>query len=175
MILVQVNITNKNPFNIEKKKNKHRKSYFSLKFQSMQVRLSKAQKIQIANSKDVYAIMQSILLRQNRLHRKQEYFWIIGLDSKENILYVELLAIGSGNMVILKISDILRMAIYKNAAQIILVHNHPSGTLKPSDSDLIFTERVLKGADATEIVLLDHMIISEKSYFSFKDKKIMPY
>ena len=139
----------------------------------MQVRLTKTQKIKIANSKDIYSIMKQILLRENRLSRAQERFWVIGLNEANQILYIELVALGTANIVAVKTKDILRMAIYKLAAKIVVVHNHPSGILIPSESDEALTEKIKHGGHFTDIVLLDHLIISEKSYFSFKDKKLL--
>jgi DNA repair protein RadC len=61
----------------------------------MNVRLPRNEDINIANGKDIARIMRKILLRQNRLHRKKEYFWSIGLNTNNDIEYIELLAIGS--------------------------------------------------------------------------------
>jgi DNA repair protein RadC len=133
----------------------------------MNVRLTKDQKIQIANSEDVYGIMQQILLRENRIGRIQEHFWIIGLDKSHKILFIELLALGNDNRVHIKAPQVFRMAIYKNAPKVILVHNHPSGVLKPGEEDLKTTDRLLKAGEIIEIDVIDHLIISEKNYFGF--------
>jgi DNA repair protein RadC len=133
----------------------------------MNVRLTKDQKIRIANSEDVYSIMQQILLRENRISRIQEHFWIVGLDKSNKILFIELLALGNDNRIHIKAPEVFRMAIYKNAPKVILVHNHPSGVLKPSQEDLKTTDRLLKGGEIIEIDVIEHLIISEKGYFSF--------
>lgn len=133
----------------------------------MNVRLTKDQKIQIANSEDVYGIMQQILLRENRIGRIQEHFWIVGLDKSHKILFIELLALGNDNRVHIKAPQVFRMAIYKNAPKVILVHNHPSGVLKPGEEDLKTTDRLLKAGEIIEIDVIDHLIISEKNYFGF--------
>lgn len=133
----------------------------------MNVRLTKDQKIHIANSEDVYGIMQQILLRENRIGRVQEHFWIIGLDKAHKILFIELLALGNDNRVHIKAPQVFRMAIYKNAPKVILVHNHPSGVLKPGEEDLKTTDRLLKAGEIIEIDVIDHLIISEKTYFGF--------
>ncbi len=133
----------------------------------MNVRLTKDQKIQIANSEDVYGIMQQVLLRENRIGRVQEHFWIIGLDKAHKILFIELLALGNDNRVHIKAPQVFRMAIYKNAPKVILVHNHPSGVMKPGEEDLKTTDRLLKAGEIIEIDVIDHLIISEKAYFGF--------
>ena len=135
----------------------------------MNVRLTKAQKIKILNSEDIYKIMQKILLRQNKIRRSQEYFWVVGLDNSNNILFVELISIGASNRVHVSPPDVFRMGIYKLAVKMILVHNHPSGNLKVSDTDKIVTNKLLKAGKLIEIDIVDHLIITEKKYFSFAD------
>lgn len=135
----------------------------------MNVRLSKEQKIKILNTKDVYAIMQQILLRENKIRRNQEHFWIIGLNNAHKILFIELLSLGAVNRVTIAAPEVFRMAIYKLAVKTILVHNHPSGTLIPSEADLDFTDRMLKAGTFLDIEVIDHHIISETDYVSFAD------
>ena len=136
----------------------------------MNVRLTEAQKIKILNSDDVYTVMQSILLRQNKIRRNQEHFWIVGLNNKNVILFIELIAIGRNNRVNVHPPDVFRMAIYKLASRVILVHNHPSGELSISDADSKLTDKLLKVGKIIEIEVIDHLIISEKGYTSFEDK-----
>lgn len=139
----------------------------------MTVRLSKRQKIKILHSKDLFPIMQKILLRENKISRSKEHFWVVGLNTQNTILFIELVALGSIDAAIVKPAEIFRMAIYKLATQIIIVHNHPSGELKPSQADRTLTENLLQAAEIVKIEVSDHLIISEKNYFSFKDKKIV--
>ncbi len=139
----------------------------------MKVRLHKDQKIKIANTKDVYSVMQQILLRENTIGRKQEHFWIIGLDKHNTILFIELIGLGGSNRMSIDPSALFRMAIYKMAVSVIFVHNHPSGDLTPSTQDISTTERFSKIADLIEIFVQDHLIISETDYYSFLDRRIM--
>lgn len=133
----------------------------------MNVRLTEDQKIQILNASDVYKIMQQILLRQNKIRRSQEYFWVVGLDNQNNVLFVELISIGGQNRVNVSPPDVFRMGIYKLAVKMILVHNHPSGVLKPSENDKNFTDRLLKVGKMINIKVIEHLIITETDYFSF--------
>ena len=135
----------------------------------MNVRINKDDKIKVTGSNDVYPIMQKILLRQNKIRRSQEYFWVVGLDNSNNILFVELISIGASNRVHVSPPDVFRMGIYKLAVKMILVHNHPSGNLKVSDTDKIVTNKLLKAGKLIEIDIVDHLIITEKKYFSFAD------
>ena len=139
----------------------------------MNVRLTKEQKIKILNSTDIYNIMQQILLRENKIRRNQEHFWVVGLNNKNKILFVELIGLGTVNRVGANPPDVFRMAIYKLAVQMILVHNHPSGSTEPSKEDLDFTDRMLKVGKLINIEVLDHLVISEEEYTSFADKGII--
>ena len=133
----------------------------------MNVRLTKDQKIELRNTEDLYKIMQQILLRENQLQRSQEHFWIIGLSDANKILFIELLALGLDNRVHIKAPQVFRMAIYKNAPKVIFVHNHPSGIIEPSNPDIETTDRLLKAGEIIEVSVIDHLVISEKEYFSF--------
>lgn len=139
----------------------------------MNVRLTKDQKIKIANSQDVYNIMQQILLRENKLRRGQEHFWIIGLDNKNLILFIELLALGQHNRVNMNPSDAFRMAIYKMATKVIFIHNHPSGSIVVSEEDKETTDYLYKAGKFLKIEVIDHLVISEKKFHSFDDSGLM--
>ncbi|AXG72432.1 hypothetical protein KORDIASMS9_04706 [Kordia sp. SMS9] len=139
----------------------------------MNVRLTEAQKIQILNAHDVYSVMQQILLRQNKIRRAQEHFWVVGLKTDNTILFVELIGIGTQNRVNASPPDVFRMAIYKLAVKMILVHNHPSGNLKPSQSDRDLTDRMLKVGKLINIEVVDHLIITESGFTSFQSKGII--
>jgi DNA repair protein RadC len=139
----------------------------------MNVRLSKEQKIQILNSSDIYKVMQQVLLRENKIRRNQEHFWVVGLDNSNKILFIELIGLGTVNRVNTNPPDIFRMGIYKLAVKMILVHNHPSGNIEPSKTDKDFTDKILKVGKLINIEVIDHLIISEEKYTSFADKGII--
>ncbi|WP_420601771.1 JAB domain-containing protein [Flagellimonas sp.] len=139
----------------------------------MNVRLTKEQKIKVLNSVDVYFVMQQILLRENKIRRNQEHFWVVGLNTKNKILFIELIGLGAVNRVNADPPDVFRMAIYKLAVKVILVHNHPSGSVDASTGDHEFTDRMLKVGKLINIEVVDHLIITEDGYTSFADKGIM--
>ena len=139
----------------------------------MNVRLTKEQKIQILNATDIYAVMQQILLRENKIRRNQEHFWVVGLDNDNKILFIELIGLGAVNRVNADPPDVFRMAIYKLAVKVILIHNHPSGNTTPSKADTMFTDKMLKVGKLINIDVIDHLIISETDYTSYADKGII--
>ena len=139
----------------------------------MNVRLTKEQKIKVLNSADIFAVMQQVLLRENKIRRNQEHFWVVGLDTKHKILFVELIGLGAVNRVNADPPDVFRMAIYKLAVKVILVHNHPSGSTTVSQGDRDFTDHMLKVGKLINITVIDHLVISETGYTSFEDEGIL--
>lgn len=140
----------------------------------MNVRLTPEQKIKLLNSKDVYSVMQQILLRENKIRRGQEHLWVIGLNSRNKILFIELVALGATNWVATTAPDLFRVAIYKLAVNIIIVHNHPSGECTPTEADIAFTTKMATAAKLLDIHVLDHLVITESEYCSLADKGKMP-
>ncbi|SDQ74692.1 JAB domain-containing protein [Flagellimonas zhangzhouensis] len=139
----------------------------------MNVRLTKEQKIKVLNSADIYAIMQQVLLRENKIRRNQEHFWVVGLNHNNKILFVELIGLGASNRVNADPPDVFRMAIYKLASKLILVHNHPSGSHEVTDADITFTDHMLKVGKLIKVEVLDHLVITETNYTSFADQGVM--
>ena len=139
----------------------------------MNVRLSAAHKIKVLNSTDIFTVMQTILLRENKIRRSQEHFWVIGLNSGNKILFIELVSLGATNRVEIAPAEVFRMAIYKSAIKMILVHNHPSGNAMISEADRDFTDRMIKSGNMLAVEVLDHLVITEESYTSFVDLGIM--
>ena len=141
----------------------------------MNVTITKQEKIKILNSDDVYAVMQKVLLREHKIDRNKEYFWTIGLNTKYRILYIELISLGGTNKTIVEPMQVFRVGVLKGAVAMILVHNHPSGELTPSEADKDITDRLLQVGKIIQIEVLDHLIISEKTYMSFKDTGLLDH
>jgi DNA repair protein RadC len=139
----------------------------------MRVKLSQAQKIQIINSFDIFKIMQHVLLRENKLSRSKEHFWLVCLSHSHQILLIELISLGKGNAVIVDPADIFSFALQKKATKIVLVHNHPSGNLEPSLSDIKTTDRMQAIGDFIQMPILDHLIITEEAFYSFADTGLL--
>lgn len=139
----------------------------------MNIKLSEKDKIQISNSYDVFGIMQRILLRDNRIDRAREHFWVIGMNNAGYILYIELIGLGTSRAVLIEPMNIFRVAVLKGAIRVVLVHNHPSGNLKPSARDLDITDRLIQVGRILDIKVDEHLVINTEKYFSFLDESIM--
>lgn len=135
----------------------------------MDVQLTEAERIKILNSDDLYEIMQRILLREDKIDRNREHFWVVGLENNNRILFIELISLGTVNRTIAEPMEVFSFALQKRAVRIILVHNHPSGDLIPSDKDKDITDRLIQVGIIVNTEVADHLIISERSYLSFTD------
>jgi DNA repair protein RadC len=119
----------------------------------------------ISSSKNVFDLMKPILE-----NKKQEHFYVLHLNSKNEILSKKLIAIGTLNSVLIHPREIFKEAIRESAQNIILVHNHPSGDQTPSLSDKEITTKIEKASEIIGIDLLDHIIIGQDKWFSFDDE-----
>ena len=134
----------------------------------MNVRLTKEQKIKVLNADDVYAIMRQVLLREKKIDRNKEHFWIVCLAANNRILMIELISLGTLTATVVEPVDVFSFALQKQAVKLIMVHNHPSGELQPSVADVDLTERMLAIGKFVKVPVIDHLIISEEDYFSFQ-------
>ena len=80
---------------------------------------------------------------------------------------------GGINQTVVDIRLALKKALELDATAMILAHNHPSGNLTPSLQDRSITQKFVQAAGTFDILILDHLIVSEKRYFSFKDEKLI--
>jgi len=98
----------------------------------------------------------------------QEKFVALFLNVKGYVLAYTVISIGTLDQSIAHPRDLFQRALLTNCASIIIAHNHPSGTLTPSESDKVTTERIKKGCAILGFQLLDHLIVSETEFFSFR-------
>ena len=105
-------------------------------------------------------------------HLDHEECWAIFLNRRNHVLCKKMICSGSLEKTIIDTKRIVRFAIEKQAAGVILVHNHPSGSPDPSQEDVRQTDIVKKALSMMEIYLLDHIIISADSFFSFAQEKV---
>ncbi len=133
----------------------------------MKVKLTKEQKIQVNDSKDVYGIMKKILTRENKYGQRKEHFWVVGLDIDNRIIFIELISLGNFTAATVDPNDVFWLATNKHTAGVILVHNHSGESLEPSESDIEITDRLIQAALILRTQVLDHLIISPADFYSF--------
>ena len=111
---------------------------------------------------------------QNRLKdNKREVFAVIFLNRANRIMHFEIISEGGMTGTVVDPRIILRKALEENAVSIILCHNHPSGSLRPSRADQEVTIKIKQAASFLDIAVLDHIIVSEEGYYSFADNGMM--
>jgi DNA repair protein RadC len=114
----------------------------------------------------------NFLMEEMRYYQK-EYFRAILVNTKNKIISLEDISVGSLNSSIVHPREIYNLAVKKSAAAVILVHNHPSGDPTPSREDLEVTKRLVEAGKILGINVLDHIIIGEGRYLSFKEKGLL--
>ena len=115
----------------------------------------------------------SNLLMEEMRYLNKEIFNIILLNTKNNVIAIENISIGSLNASIVHPREVFNIAIKRSSSAIILAHNHPSGDPKPSTEDINITKRLIEAGTIIGINVLDHIIIGDGIYFSMKEKEII--
>ncbi len=104
---------------------------------------------------------------------EKEYFKVVFLNTKNEIISYETISIGSLNASIVHPREVFNRAIKKSSASLILVHNHPSGNPNPSKEDINITKRLIEAGNIIGIEILDHIIIGDGIYYSLKENSII--
>lgn len=102
-------------------------------------------------------------------HQRKECVILACLDGKGQILKEILLSSGSVNMSLISPREVFLEALRNDAVNVILIHNHPSGDPSPSEADIQSTKRVFDMGQLLDVLLLDHIIIGDNCYFSFRE------
>ena len=121
----------------------------------------------ITSSKIIFEIMQPIIGEL-----PHEEFWIIYMNNSNKVIAKSQLSKGGITGTLVDVRIVFKTALEMGATALILCHNHPSGTLIPSDADKQITRKLKLAGDSLEIKVLDHLIVTETSYFSFADEGI---
>lgn len=121
----------------------------------------------VTSSKLVFEIMQPIIGEL-----PHEEFWILYLNNSNKIISKRQLSIGGITGTLVDVRLVFKNALELGAVSLILCHNHPSGTLVPSEADKNITRKLKTAGDSLEVKVLDHLIVTENNYFSFVDEGI---
>ncbi len=101
---------------------------------------------------------------------RQEQLRVILLDTRNKMLSIETVYVGSLNQSLVRVGELFRAAIQKSAASVILAHNHPSGDPTPSPEDIALTKSVIQAGKLLDIEVLDHLVIGYGKFVSMKEK-----
>jgi DNA repair protein RadC len=127
-----------------------------------------SEKVKITCSNDIYQIMKPELM-----DLPKEEFWVILLNRANGLIKKEQISSGGISGTVADPKIIFKVALDQYASSIILVHNHPSGNLKPSQSDIDLTKKMRSAGKLLEIPVLDHIIFGDEGYLSFADDGIL--
>lgn len=122
----------------------------------------------ITSSRSVFELMQPVIG-----DLPHEEFWILYLNNSNKVIKKNQLSKGGITGTLVDVRLVLKNALEVGAVALILCHNHPSGTLKPSQADKDITQKLKHAAKSLDISVLDHLIVTEKAYFSFADENIL--
>jgi DNA repair protein RadC len=123
--------------------------------------------VKITSSKAIFELMQPIVGEL-----PHEEFWIIYLNNSNKVLSKSQLSKGGITGTLVDVRIVFKKALELGATALILCHNHPSGTLVPSEADKHITKKLKLAGESLEVKVLDHVIVTENSYFSFVDSGI---
>ncbi|MCT4623466.1 MAG: DNA repair protein RadC [Schleiferiaceae bacterium] len=122
----------------------------------------------ITSSTDAFQLLQPLIGDLGH-----EEFWVLYLSNANKVIRKEQLSIGGITGTVADVRKIFKTALEQSATAMIIAHNHPSGTLTPSLADKKLTQKVKDGGTLLDIKLLDHIIVTEKNYFSFADEGLL--
>jgi DNA repair protein RadC len=123
--------------------------------------------VKITSSKIVFEIMQPIIGEL-----PHEEFWVLFLNNSNKVISKTQLSKGGITGTLVDVRLVFKLALEAGATALVLCHNHPSGTLIPSDADKQITKKIKSAGDSLDVKVLDHLIITETKYYSFADEGI---
>lgn len=130
-----------------------------------------ANKIKIKNSKDSYELL--LACWSKKTIELQEEFKVLLLNRNHQVLGIYPLSKGGVSGTIVDAKLVFSVALKCNASSIVIAHNHPSGNLTPSEADKKLTLKLQQAGGYLDIMILDHLILSNSGYFSFADESLM--
>mgnify|MGYP004585742467 FL=1 len=119
----------------------------------------------LSNKKKIHEVFKKFFINEN-----QEKFLAIFLDNKKCLINYKILFIGTNNASIAHPREVFMEAIKANASAVVVMHNHPSGNVLPSEEDKNITEKLIQSGHMLGIPLLDHIITNGEEYYSFYDE-----
>lgn len=127
------------------------------------------------NKKDTITCSRdaALFLKANLQHKQHELFVVMFLNQGSKVIAYETVSEGGMTATVIDIRIILKKALNHGATHLIICHNHPSGSLKPSKADLSSTQKIVSAASLLDIKVSDHLIVSNEGYMSFADEGLI--
>ena len=137
----------------------------------MLIKIKKSERVLVP--KDVCKILKGVLRVEDKLDREKEHFWVFGLTPRNAIKYLDLISMGTVNSNLVHPRETFRRAVIEGVSQILVAHNHPSDEIEPSEADLLITSKLKKAGEILGVDVIDHVVIGESGYFSFKENGLL--
>lgn len=124
--------------------------------------------VKVVTSTDAFAVLQPVFADLNH-----EEFWILILNQANYLIGKQLISKGGMAGTVADPKIIFKTALEHNAAYVILAHNHPSGSLRPSQQDINITKKMVEAGRMLDLHVLDHLIVTDKLFYSFGDEGLI--
>lgn len=112
-------------------------------------------------------------IKSKLINHHKEHFYVCSLDTRNNLIAIDEVSVGTLTASLVHPREVFETAIKRHSAHLILSHNHPSGETEPSEDDLKITRRLVEAGKIMGIEVLDHLIICQNGYLSFKEKYLI--
>lgn len=126
------------------------------------------EKATVKSSSDAFKILLPYLSDLS-----SEEFWVLFLNQKNHVVHTSQISKGGITGTVVDVRVLFKLALDHRATALIVAHNHPTGNLKPSEADLKITKNIQSAGELMDIALLDHLIVGENRFFSFKDENLL--
>lgn len=122
----------------------------------------------VSKPEDIVNIVEPFLR-----HKRQEYFLACTIDGSGHVIAIRIVTIGLLNHSLVHPREVFRDAILDSCSSMIVVHNHPSGSLEPSSQDIAITQQLVQAAGIIGINVIDHIIVAKQGHCSLKERGLM--
>lgn len=132
-------------------------------------------KQKVNSASEVAEVLRAILHTDSEIDQDKEHFWIIGVNAKNAIKFIDLVSLGTLTASLISPREVFRLAVNRGVASLIAGHNHPSGDPAPSRDDIAVTQRLKQAGDILGINVLDHVIIGNDGgpFVSLKEQGVL--
>jgi len=127
----------------------------------------------VTSAQDATTLLQKWLRTIDPLDRDKEHFIVLIMDVRLKVQVVDVVSVGILNGVLVHAREVYRRAVALGASKVVVAHNHPSSICSPSDEDRERTKKLRQAGEIIGIPLVDHIIFSESSFYSFADEGLL--
>jgi len=139
----------------------------------MNLKPSTSKKLRALEPCEIYELFQMLLLRETAGDQHLEQIWTIALDKEGRMLGLDRVHLGSLSCLSTDVRDIFRIPLQKDASAVMLVHINLGSNVVPDDESIQFTEKLIQTGRLLNLPVLDHLLLSDKSYYSFAHSQLL--